>query len=352
MTLAILPFTSACYNLLRTQPQEATFAQPSYRQASEAQPATESAKVKVIWSSEDGLPAGMHFSKGAGNWELRMRHGYPTADDPHQLLGYLKLNYTWKSGSASDEEKRVHLERQRSKASEILKAEAAKVGGNAIIVKHSSYSNPSMVKGGYAAVVVNLSDAAPVFREPDEMLADLRVPDKYSKGKQLRLRLEDNPEFTLPGAEHKCYFLGVALDEDAKIHEAKKEGVRLEWKSDDPEIQGRYSGRDIIYGWKRYESINFGCGSKKSPIKLSLVPRSEELETSGEGEVVVQVYERTQSKDELRRIEEANRRRLRRGCVACVSLLNQCSSPGLCRPYQECLRKHHVTHRICEELGF
>lgn len=289
------------------------------------------------------FPDGFAGVAGGGRMieRVALRPDYPTAEEPHRILGALGLEPTSRE-SIDDAVAR-------------LVAAAAEHGANALILLERS----SGVVGGLA---LRLSDAHPVWEDADALLANAEVPEGYTRwGERQATTLEAFQPVEIQASRGNCYAITFALGADAALSEHARRGLRYSFGSGDPDI-AQSSGSiamDIPLDMRSHTRV-IGCPQVDGAISIDLQAffgasvSTDRVHELGTGPLFFQIYRRplgrqelTQRAQESQRLRDEARARTQGDCRLCAAALASCGRGGRCRAYDDCLRRQHLRAADC-----
>jgi hypothetical protein len=244
---------------------------PRYSSRSADLPPTQITDVQQV----KDLPEGIALERD----RLEIAKDFPTAEDPHRLIGELSLPFDTTPDRFSEENNR------KSRAQ--IAASAAKVtaehGGNAYFLD------------GTRAYVLHLSSAAPAFPPASELLDQAKlVPEPYKESMRAKRSLEKLEPVSVAMKHHTCYAAMWALAPTAKID--RRLGGRGVWAfyADKEVPKGPPKNSSGVIGWagpniqSRIHYVPLGCTGVDATIAYRL--GAGENVPVGEGEAEIRVY--------------------------------------------------------------
>jgi len=253
------------------------------------QPAAESSQKKRAASNPSelrelslgDLPAEFHFDHD----KLYVEPGTPTTDDPHVVLGTIKLD----AEKVSDRTQYVAM----------MKAEAAKHGANAIVFLDEKGERCALegARKCRMAAAVFLSDKARAPNPSSEVALSKWLEKNKNvgapEGPAKKVDLGDPPSFEVSLKRGDCVQVVVALDENAKVsYEHGVAKARVVMVIDDKER--RVTGVTKDWG-SRERVLSAGSQCAKVPHKLRFAlgaPNENDDTPIGSGNALVQVFRR------------------------------------------------------------
>jgi hypothetical protein len=340
---------TGCAAFLKNDDYQPDFQDPTYESLADDRPSTAPTDVTVltVFNAADELPEGVEL---VGGDHLEVQADFPTADDPHVVLGVLRMEN--KAKAPRNQSQKEMLERMaevRKQAEERLARAAAKHGANAIFVQHKGRR--------YAAQALYLSESEPSYAPAKELLAKVEVPAGYRRIAADESTLEKLEPIDVKGQSRTCYAAVFALDEDAKLGRYTRRGLYVSIDTEDPML-GEVRHATPVFGDGRSHVMKLGCTRDAEPVTLSLVSSASKKQPRdlGTGGIVVHVYAKRLSQAEMKkrvdRRAEGWRKTRRNNCQDCFYLRARCGEkdPRNCHRYVQCLAKRGETINSCREL--
>ncbi len=241
------------------------------RLSEESFKALEDPRRVLVVPSPDELPRGFFFyeDQRIGYVKLHAVDDYPTARDPHRVLGAL----SW-----TPVRERAKVKPERAAAD--LSFEAAALGANAIVLRAGSERYAYALRLSAAQPPKPPSHAKLIRRERRELRGFAPM------GRARKSSMSDGSDVELKARPGRCYAVVFALGRDAHLSEAALAGIRVDVKTDDPLLQGRsvIAREDIEneeglrifapvmgrYVHLRSFSREIGCAWQRGPITLAV----------------------------------------------------------------------------------
>ncbi|MFO0615013.1 MAG: hypothetical protein U0414_20655 [Polyangiaceae bacterium] len=339
-----------------------------YTSVLDDRPAVAPESVQIL--GVDELPEG--FDRDTTSGQLLVAPRFPSADDPHVILGNLSI--TEKFDADVDELKAKKPESPDRIAA--IKLEAARHGANALIRTAAYYDQgawgTSFYRGGYAAVYLSMKPKA--YPSVDELITRLKLPEGFHEIQRVALDLADLRTATIdvPLKRGSCYLLGLAFEpgEVFRPQKGPDKVTPIDFKLDLPKplvIPGRnviwagagslfaYSDKSDGKSWHELDGVwsRAGAGGLMCPVvddqkgKVSFYTTFGSATehpppfNPGKGAAQVIVFEQKLPKAEL---DE-------KLCGMCFDISKQCSlrkSLATCEPLQSCLATVHMPFGVCE----
>ena len=293
--------------------------------------------VRVLVLTEP-LPDGITWGEGAKPIDkLHLEPGYPTPEAPHHVVGAV---------AASGDDGRDAL-------TTAARAEAGRHGANAVLLLEAGQTTVTALALWVSPAAPNehFPAAAELLREPPPELAGYTP-----RAQPIALSLAAPAPIELVLHRGDCLAVHLALESDATLRPLGA-ALMLNRKNPDGMIDSSTFARGVTH---RTRSIGnpAGCALVNGRITLSFTSRHP----LGDGQALVQLYERHASEDELAQLAarnqaleaeaiERSRADDRRDCQACLPLLVRCGTPerpASCQEYKSCLSRKYVTVERCQ----
>ncbi|MBK9035628.1 MAG: hypothetical protein IPL61_30950 [Myxococcales bacterium] len=296
--------------------------------------------VMVVARAEQ-LPDGLRWDPAAGDrpgQRLVIDPGFPTADDPHRLLGAVAA----KEGDA----------RGRDALLAAARAEAGRHGANLIYLLDDRHDvvTALAVRVSAATSTERFPAAAELLKHRPTALADYRP-----SGAPIAIDLAAGAPFTVAAKRGQCFALQLALEDDARLSPALS--TLSVTRTDARKVGAVNSLAPRLDRRQRTVAGPAGCQLVDGPVELAVGPGR----ALGSGRALVQVFVRTIDAAEVARRaaeEEAGfaeaaareRERAHADCAQCFPLLVRCGTPdqpSSCREYTSCLARRYVKVDQC-----
>jgi hypothetical protein len=240
---------------------------------------------RVTIFTMDTLPDGVTVSDKEGPspaYDLEVEPDFPTPEDPHQILGYITLDYP-----------RGGQPQPQSEANRMFAEEAGKRGANAIVLtKRSSKKTVVALWLSRAAPRTQFAPAGELLTTPPE-----RAPANAAPAETEVRKLESFEPVKLESKRGVCYAVRIALGGEARLSTHARRSLTLHLDSNDRELAitefGLGSG---IPNTTRTFSSRVGCPQVSGHIAIDLhaafgsAASRARVHDLGAGEVHFRVY--------------------------------------------------------------
>ncbi len=199
----MLSFLAACSSLLGPSSVQGTH-QVTFQPASEDGRAPIDPQDVVFYTRHD-LPPGFELDR----YKFEMVPEFPSPEDPHQILGRIKLQERANVG-ADEAMKSVALTTQRNTA---IRQEAANHGANGVLEVGDQWFPGRRAEHRATYYALHISSAPRAYPEVNALLEKLALPEGYREIQRSTHQLEDLPETTFDVRLKRghCYVLAMAF---------------------------------------------------------------------------------------------------------------------------------------------
>ena len=325
----------------------------------------EEVEVYLLDEEEQQVPDGVIYQPGMSSFgtAVSLEEDYPTAEDPHQQVGFLRSS---RIGDA-DEDEIVEAFRQR----------VADKGGNVAVMTIDRDTNNAW------AHALHLSDADPPTSDwapaaealeqfEQQLWSDMESDRDYDRVVVEETRsLNDVQPLVFEGQRGNCYMLTFALEEGSSLHGATRQNFRMNQTLEDGEEQ-----RGIINMEPQSEQGNISRDAHTGHASLRCPETSgeqsvnlfagvgDDLSTDlGDGEMKMRVHAAEIGEEQLEAMlqqrqeafEEAAQEtddRNHQICWECASELWVCPDdrPEDCSGFRRCVSRNHGDINVCADL--